>query len=389
MFKKILHTADWHVRDKDIEEILKCTSFLIETARQEKVNLIVIAADIFDSRDIKLDCPSARLAIRSISELADIAPVVIPLGTASHDGTAPEVLKYAKGKHDIIVASTPDQAHFYGGAVVTLIPQPTKQFFQTQSDIATSNVEITQAMNGLFMGMGARAAEYPDAPHILVGHWNVAGSKLSTGQVLIGHEIDIPFDSMMLADPDLICLGHIHLPQQIGDRAFYSGSLYPLTWGEMEAKGFYIHTLDGKKLVESRFIETPTRKLIRFNFDLTDEFADYLSLNDRLLKENYEEAVKGAFVRMDVTVWQDKASEIDKEATKEYCVSAGALDVDIRIIRVPRQTVRSESVLKVESLRDKLVAMAAIKEETVPESILTKADDLEVGPSEDVIRRAA
>lgn len=384
MIKKILHTADWHTRDKDIEEILKCTSFLIETSRQENVDLIVIAADLFDSRDIKLDSLSARLAIRSISKLADIAPVVIPLGTTSHDGTAPEVLKYAKGKYDIIVASTPDQFPFTG-YVVTLIPQPTKQFFQTQSDIAGSNVEITQAMNGLFMGMGARASEHPDVPHILVGHWNVAGSKLSTGQILTGHDIDIPYDSMMLADPDLICLGHIHMPQQIGDRAFYSGSLIPLTWGELEAKGFYIHTLDGKKLIESRFIETPIKKLVRFQFDLTDEFGEYIDLNERLLKEHYDEKVHGAYVRMDVTVWQDKACEIDKEAYKEYFAAAGALDADIRIIRIPRQTVRSETVLKVNTLRDKIKAMAELRGETVSESVLQKADLLEFGETKEQV----
>lgn len=369
MIKKILHTADWHARDKDIEEILKCTSFLIETARQENVDLIVIAADLFDSRDIKLDSLSARLVIRSISELADIAPVVIPLGTTSHDGTAPEVLKYAKGKYDIIVASTPDQFPFTG-YVVSLIPQPTKQFFQTQSDIAGSNVEITQAMNGLFMGMGARASEHPDVPHILVGHWNVAGSKLSTGQVLVGHEINIPYDSMMLADPDLICLGHIHLPQQIGDRAFYSGSLYSLNWGEMERKGFYIHTLDGKKLIESRFIETPTRRLVRIAEDLVNEIP---------CKDFDMEIIKGAYVRVDFTVYQDEVSKIDKQQQIDFYKGYGALDVDIRIIRVPRQTVRSESVLKVNTLRDKIKAMAELRGETVSESVLQKADLLEFG----------
>lgn len=383
---KVLHTADIHPREKDYDELKKCLSFLVMVAQSEKIDLSIIAGDTFSLEATnKIDSPVVKLIIETVSALADIGPVFIIEGTTSHDGAAPEILQFVKGRYPVHVTTIPEQVYPKQlDVVLTLIPAPTKQFFQSESGIAESNAEIAQAMNGLFAGFGAQAHEFSTSPHILVGHWNVSGSILPTGQVMTGKDVDIGFDQMMLCNPDLIALGHIHKPQQIGDRAFYSGSLYPLTWGEMEAKGFYIHTLDGKKLVESRFIETPTRKLIRFNFDLTDEFADYLSLNDRLLKENYEEAVKGAFVRMDVTVWQDKASEIDKEATKEYCVSAGALDVDIRIIRVPRQTVRSESVLKVNTLRDKIKAMADLRGETVSESVLQKADLLEFGAEKEV-----
>jgi exonuclease SbcD len=371
---KILHLADIHAREKDIEEIEKCLGFMLDNAVEENVDLAVIAGDCFDSRDIKLDSLSAKLIIKTVSELADQCPVLIVLGTPSHDGTAPEILNYAQGAHKIVVASNPDQINIRNEVIISLIPQPTKQFFHSQSGIAESNVEITQAMNGLFMGMGARASEYPDVPHILVGHWNVAGSKLSTGQVLVGHEIDIPYDSMMLADPDLICLGHIHLPQQIGDRAFYSGSLYSLNWGEMERKGFYIHTLDGKKLIESRFIETPTKKLVRFAFDQTSTDPGINMSFDESL-----EYISGAYVRIDITTWQDEASKINKEELSESLKRYGALDVDIRIIRVPRQTVRSESVLKVNTLRDKIKAMAELRGETVSESVLHKADLLEFG----------
>jgi exonuclease SbcC len=368
---KILHTADIHAREKDIEEITECLGFMLDNAVDEEVDLAIIAGDCFDSRDIKLDSQSAKLIIKTISELADQCPVMVVLGTPSHDGTAPEILNYAQGVHKIVVASKPEQINIRNEVVLSLIPTPTKQFFQTESGIAEANVEIAQAMNGLFAGMGAKAAEF-DCPHILVGHWQVAGSVVSTGQVLTGHDIDIPFDSMMLANPDLICLGHIHKAQQIGDRAFYPGSLYPLTWGELEAKGFYIHTLDGRKLVESRFIETPCRKLVRMQADMTKGDDAF----DKIPGEKFD----GAFVRMDITCWQDEVSKINKEEATALFKGLGALDVDIRIIRIPRETVRSEAVLKVDSLRDKIKAMAELRGETVTEDILKKADSLEVAP---------
>lgn len=395
---KILHSADWHCRDKNIDEIAECLRFLCGKAQE--VDLVVISGDIFDSRDIKLDSKSAKLVIKTISELADLCPAAIVLGTTSHDGTAAEVLRYARGKYDVHVSSMPEQILLSGGyfydttfgkpdAVLTLIPTPTKQFFASNSDIQTSNEEISKAMNGLFAGFGAKAADFTRVPHLLIGHWNVSGSKLSTGQVLTGQEIDISIDQMGFTNASAHLLGHIHMPQQLGDRTFYSGSLYPLTWGELEEKGFYIHEFDCDELYKSEFIKTPCRKLVRFNFDLTDEFADYLSLNDRLLREHYDEQVNEAYVRVDITTWQDKACEIDKAAITEYLLYAGAKEADIRIIRIPRQTVRSESVLKVETLREKLIAMAALNNETVPESILSKADELEAGIAEEAIGRAA
>lgn len=395
---KILHCADLHARDKNIEEIEKCCDFIVETAVKQEIDLAAVGGDCFDSRDIKLDSRAAKLIIRTVSRLADIAPVVIIKGTESHDGNAPEILQYARGEHDIIVATTrsmqvkvigkylyanDDKDIIEPDMILSLFPQPTKQHFN-EGDIQQSNEAISQGMTGLFAGYGAQAAQHPNAPHVLIGHWNVSGARLSTGQTLIGQDIDISFDQMMLANPDLICLGHIHMPQQIGDRAFYSGSPYPLTWGETETKGFYIHTLEGKTLVSSEFVPTPCRKLIRFTSDFTA-----MPFNG-VAAQAYEGALVGPYyVRHDITCWQDDAVKINKEELRQLYIAGGAVAVEVRIIRIPRQTVRSEAVLKVESLRDKLVAMAEIKGETVPESILIKADELEAGPAEEVIGRAA
>lgn len=398
---KVLHAADWHIRDKNIDEAGDCLECLVNTACDQAVNLIVIAGDCFDSRDIKLDSKAAKLVIKTISKLANIAPVAIVTGTPSHDGSAPEILRYARGKYDVHVSSMPEQLLLYGGyfydslisnkpdAVLSLVPTPTKQFFQTGSDIQTSNEEISQAMNGLFAGLGAKAADFPRVPHILVGHWQVSGSKLSTGQVLTGQDIEISVDQMNLTDAGAHLLGHIHMPQQLGDRTFYSGSLYPLTWGELEEKGFYIHEFDCDELYKSEFVKTPCRKLVRIDFDFV-KCPDALDELDMVLYGTHPgEEIKDCYVRCDFAVYQDQASILDKEKLTKFYLDSGAKEVDIRIIRVPRQTVRSETVLKVETLRDKLIAMAALNNETVPDGVLQKADELEAGQADEAIGRAA
>lgn len=396
---RILHAADFHLRDKNIDECEKCLGFILETAKNEKIDLTVIAGDTFDSRDIKLDSLSAKLVVKTISELADICPVVIVIGTPSHDGMAPVILNGLFTNRDdfpsLVVADKPMQICLHGKdlllpigeisnpmIVLSLLPQPTKQFFN-QGDIQTSNEEIGKAMSGILAGFGAQAADYK-CPHLLVYHGSISGAKLSTGQMLTGMDIEVSVDQLKLSNADLFLCGHIHLPQELTGNVFYSGSIYANNWGENHKHGFYIHEIKADK-IKSQFIETPTRKLLRSEADFTT--GDIREL-DVVLYEYSPEELTGAFIRLDLTVWQDEAVKIDKEKIRGFYISGGAIDADIRIIRVPRQVVRSESVLKVESLRDKLAAMAAIKEETVPENILIKADGLESVPSEEVVKRA-
>lgn len=388
---KVLHSADWHLRDADIDEAEKCLNYMIVMALQENVDMIIIAGDVFDSRDIRMESKAARLAIETISALASIAPVAIVLGTPSHDGSAPEILRYAKGTYDVFVAARPVQVHLEDGfffdrpagdreseCVVTLIPQPTKQFFQTESGIKQADQEIGAAMSSLFAGFGAQASNY-NAPHVLVYHGGISGAKISNGQTLTGMDIEVSVEQLDLTGADVHCCGHIHLPQKLGSHTFYSGSIYAKDFGELHPHGFFIHELDGHD-VTTRFIETPTKKLVRYRFNQTE--------GDKAVVFPFEE-VAGAMVRIDLTTWQDEAGEIDRDSITANLKRWGAVDVDIRIIRRPRENVRSEAVLKVDRLRDKLVAMAELKNELISESMLQKADSLESMTADELINMMA
>lgn len=404
---KIIHTADWHVKDSMIEEAEKCLDFLVETAFKENPELVVIAGDLFDSQDIKLDSLSAKLVVRIVSELANICPVVIVTGTPSHDGNAPAILNYIKGDYPVWVADKPEQIYMIGGEltgelegyppdlVISLIPQPSKQFFQSNGSIQQTDQEIGQAMSALFAGLGAQASQF-DVPHILVGHFNVSGAFLSNGQSLTGKDIEISKDQLMLACADLICLGHIHAAQQVGQCCYYSGSLFRQNWGEMNPKGFWIHEINSHALAhsefanikwESLFIETPCRQLYRATADYTAESIPaepYLLTSEIITRE-----CAGGFVRCDFTVYQDEAHLIPKEEIKKLYMEAGAADVDVRVIRVPRETIRAAEVLKADSLRDKVVKMAELRGEQVTEGILLKADELETGQADELLERVA
>jgi len=250
---KILHLADEHLRDKDIDEIDKCLAFIVEKATEENPDLIVSAGDLFDSQDVKMGSRAALAGIGFISALADICPVVVVIGTPSHDGKAPEILRFARGLFPIRVTSKPEQLFFTVGnfeeqtqtilpnAVLSIIPQPTKQYFQTSAGIEGSDLEIGAAMSGLFAGFGAGAAEYPGVPHILVYHGCVSGGQASNNQVMTGRDIEVSRDHLSMSGADLILCGHLHLPQERPGNIFYSGSIYANNIGEDHKHGFYIH----------------------------------------------------------------------------------------------------------------------------------------------------
>jgi DNA repair exonuclease SbcCD nuclease subunit len=399
---KILHTADIHCREKDIDEINHCLNFILATAETEKPDLAVIAGDVFDSRDVKIDSRSARAAISFVSALADICPVAIVLGTPSHDGQAPEIMRYARGNCPIRVASTPEQIILSGreflteednvgyglqpDAILTLIPTPTKQFFQTSSGIEGSDKEIGQAMSGLFAGFGAQAAAYPGVPHIMVGHWSVNGCRLANGQIRTGMDIEVSVDQMNLTGAELHLLGHIHKAQQLGERTFYSGPIYSTKIDEEGPMGFYIHEFNKGDFANelgvnsSLFVSTPCKRTVRLKADHTDENFGNLG--------GEEPAVNGCDVRMEITEWQDKTGEIDKEYIKKTFMASGAISVDIRINAVPRQTIRAAAVLEAETLKDEIAAMAELRGETIDPEILVMAEMLEHLPSEELLREA-
>ncbi|MCK4821718.1 metallophosphoesterase [bacterium] len=406
---KILHFGDIHARDKDIDEVEQCLNHVVAVARKEQPDIIIDAGDTFDSSGIKADSLAAKLIFRIFAELADIAPVAVLIGTPSHDGKIAETLRYIKARYPVWVSAVPEMLYLVEGdlnnnlssiyaptqapvdAVISMCPAPTKQHFNTFSDIKGSDAEIAVEMSKMFAGFASQVEAYP-CPHILVGHWNTTGSLISETQTLTGVDIEISRDQMTLANADLICLGHIHKQQKLEPNIFYCGSIYRTNRGETEDKGFYIHEIEqipndnSCHLTGSRFELTPARKLLKISEDFTragkiDEF-------DTQQQPDIDE-VKDSNILIEIKVFQDEAQKVDIELLKTCYLSAGAKEVTVKLIRVPRENVRSKNILKLTTLREKLIEQAALKNETVPESILLKADLLESETNENLVAEIA
>jgi len=413
----IVHTADWHVCDEFLEDATACLDFLV--AKTEKIipELVVIAGDIYNHRQVRQESEAARLAIGTIRRLARVAPVIILSGTPSHDGKAPLLIRNVNEGFPVYVMDQPETICLYAEkfgadhefmawqspplrddlepvALISGVPAFTKQYFQSGSDIQTSDQEIATALGSIFASMGANRNQFninlrqqghsPIVPHILMGHWSIGGAFIHPSQALTGLDIEVAREHIALAKPDIVCMGHIHAQQKIGDNIFYPGSLFATDFGEMEAKGFYVHGLElvdmggHWELKVEDFIHTPSPLLIR--------------LKDDLLNAETKEAVKiaiistiqtltsnpHAIIRHDIKIYQDMAHAINEQGIKDLVADkVGPRDYQMNIARLPRPNVRSARVLEVETLRDKLTARATIINEDITEEVLLKADMLE------------
>jgi len=389
---RILHFSDSHLSGPNLAEANPCCKFIIDTARKEDPDLIVFTGDLFDRADVSLDSAAVKFAFYLFKSLADVAPVAAIIGTPSHDGKAAEVLEHIEAAFPIhVTADGPEQLWLHHGefgdlrtlatdsmppdAIISTIPAPTKKFFKTDSSIQEGETDIATAMSAIFAGFGASAEPY-GCPHILLGHWNVTGAFVSGSQTLTGMDVEISKDQMALGNFDLVCLGHIHKAQQIGDNIFMAGSTQNNNWGEQDPKGFYLHhTEEGHELGYSDFIETPTRPMIDLAYDYTQNTND----TNNLYKMDLPESAR---VRLRVNVFVD---EVDTLPDFEGFFKDAGADLTLELIRMPRTNVRSKRILELEGLYPKIQENAEILEESVPGGVESKVQLLESESPEKIL----
>ena len=256
---KVLHAADIHYsRDKQ-EQALQSLDLLARTASQEKVDLIIIAGDLFDRPVNNTASSGFPGLINVIQDLMNIAPVVAITGTPTHDiPGCYEPFKKIKSHHGFTILEA-GQDYFLGSEGMVWngdpidadrsrlllfgIPEISKQYFLKDKQLGQAEADeaIKKGMRELLLGLAAIRKQHPDIPCVLVYHGMVAGATLSNNQVMPAGGIQLGKDDLALVGADYYALGHVHKAQQIeGLPAYYSGSAFPVDWGEQDLKCFNI-----------------------------------------------------------------------------------------------------------------------------------------------------
>jgi exonuclease SbcD len=257
---KLLHTADLHVGNgrfgaphRRLNDIVDVMDRFIAEAENRRVDLAVIAGDLFDNRRPH---PRDWAAVASfITNLSKVCPVVITDG--NHDGAQTIgdeqsrtllALRETDWSNRVVVSLSPDVISFFSDQrppfQVVTVPYPHKRLLD--ADPALENLAPIQRMEAVAKNMdeGLRAlhdrarAEMPDAPVILVAHLTAAGSTVGSERGM-RLEDDITISADVLDLFDYCALGHIHKQQRVSDKAWYAGAPLNISFGEAgDTKGF-------------------------------------------------------------------------------------------------------------------------------------------------------
>jgi exonuclease SbcD len=252
---RILHTADWHLgrqirgrsRRDEFEAVL---GEVADAARSEKVDLLLVAGDVFDS--FSPDPDSEKLLYATLERVVrDGAQVVLLAGNHDHPGhmdALAGILRLA-GIHcfgsvttDPAAAcvSVPSRDGAESARIVAMPWVPERFTFDFEAlagGIERSLDQYADRMERLIRRLWS--APDPKAVNVFAGHMLIAGAEVGPGggerPLQIGQNFAVKA-SALPADAGYVALGHIHKPQQIAAaaRTEYSGSLLQLDFGEAD-----------------------------------------------------------------------------------------------------------------------------------------------------------
>lgn len=378
---RIIHFADAHFEKDKLDKCIASSNFIAEKAVEIRPDLIVSAGDIFN-RLQSLNSKSAIGAAKSfIMRLADIAPVVMVKGNEQHDSAGClEVFKDLDTRCPIFTTERAESIWltnaglFVAGqptapaALIHLLSYPEKAWFLADKpglSIDESNALIQDAIRKIMLGFGAISAD-AKCPVVLVGHGNILGAVLSSGQGLIGQDIILSKHDLALAGTDVQCWGHIHDCQQVGPNIWYSGSTYHCNWGETKPKSILLHEIE-RGSCKTTEILIPSRPLSLHDaaWDPQSGWSDEQPENDW---ENAE-------LRIRVHLTKEVSPLItDEQIQSNY---PGAYSYTIERIIQPIERIRSSNIVGVRSLRDKVTEWSKSIDKEISAEVLECADETE------------
>lgn len=285
---RILHTSDWHIGrtfhgNSTLDALRGVLDALTAQVREHRVDVVVIAGDVFDSATPAAACYAMLTdVLRGISD----AGAQIVLTSGNHDNAArlgfmaPLLRDGVHVVTDAAGVGTPvtiddehGRVHFYG--IPYLEPIMVRALWPDAA-IRTQEQAITHAMSLVNADRACRGGR-----SVVASHCFTAGVEASPG---VEREIrtDLRQGSLDVVPlgafdgPDYVALGHIHGRSRLGDRVRYSGA--PLHYSFSEAgkpRGSWLVELGADGYAGAEWLDLPVpRPLVTLRGTLDELLSD-------------------------------------------------------------------------------------------------------------------
>ncbi len=366
---RILHTSDWHLGKSlegisRIDEQREFIDFLCDTASQERIDLVLIAGDIYDTYN-----PPAlaeELFYEAIERLNDKGRRAVLVISGNHDN--PERLCAASplaNKNGILLlgypSSDPGELKSSSGsirvvrsgqgwlelsiegcshhAVILTLPYPSEsrleEVLSDQNDEAALQRAYSEKVGSIFHALEDKFRK--DTVNLIVSHLFVRGGRESESErtLQVGGALTVD-PSVFPAGCHYAALGHLHRPQQMKSApcpTFYSGSPLAYSFSEAEhSKAVYIvEAVPGQEASVTPLYLSCGKPLRRW-----------------IATEGYEQALRWCEEGRDANAWVDLEITTDKVLSIEEQKHLRSLHPGIVFIR-PRLLTGEIEVLAPES----------------------------------------
>lgn len=248
---RFLHTSDWHIgkplrgrrRDEEYEAAL---AEVLDIAKREAVDCVLIAGDIFDS--VAPPPEAERLVFNFFRELVgEKIPAVVIAGNHDH----PRRMNAFSRVLDLV------QVHVRGEPVVAeeggIVEVPSRDGSETAVIAALPWVSERKVRDFESLMGGEHFGEYAQGVSQMMAHL-CAGFQRDTANILLTHvlledskvggpesgerlihmsQAYVVKTPMLPSSPQYTALGHVHMPQEFPlANAYYCGSLLQVDFGE-------------------------------------------------------------------------------------------------------------------------------------------------------------
>jgi exonuclease SbcD len=375
---KFLHFADVHLGIENygridpstglhtrLQDFIKCFSFAIDIALEEKVDLVLFAGDAYKTSNP--NPTHQREFARQIYRLSE-AKIPVIMINGNHDipvsfgrATSLDIFD-TLNVSDMRVVTEPELLNIEtkaGLVQVFGIPWPTKNLFLVKEEYKNfTDEEITLEIQ---KRVNDKIIEYarvinPNIPAIFTAHLAAEEATYSGSErsAIIGR--DPVFPTLILAQQefDYVALGHIHKFQDLNldshPPVVYSGSIERINFGEeKDDKGVCLVNIEkGKTSYE--FIPLPARKFVTIEVTISEEQEPTNALIREIEKYDLSEAVVRVFYTMSA----------EKEDLMDFKRINSALEGAFLVTTIAKKSKPEERRKRVEEITEDLGMLEAM-----------------------------